>query len=866
MNAHFRDLCGVRRSLLICGVALLLVACISKPPVKQTAVTPRLTPEEKAIHNIAVSEDEAEALVTIEANQPLTYTAVKQEFPLAVALFFRDTVLKGIEESYTLESTAIRAIQTYALVGDTPSSRIEILLNEDLPYEVTREENIVSVHFKRPVVAFEEIAEAETIAEAEEIAAAEEIAETEQTLESEAAAQSEEVIEIAEEAELSPEEALKAETMASGSEGQLESASEEMKAEAIEVALEGAPEPTEETGDVGTEEAQLEESPEAEPPAEALEKAEETGKPTWVNRIDFEMLEAGKCRVIVGTAGAIRCETEKVSDKKLLLKLLNTRIPAFHKLPLITTRFKSAVDRILPVQTREMGDLAVVAIELREAVPYRVEQKEKMCVVEFESSAIPPRPITQAERPEWIQAMKETEAAIVSEVEKPAEEPVVTETGKLYTGEKISLDFQDADIHNVFRILHEVSGKNFVIGEDVRGKVTLKLTDVPWDQVLDLVLKMNKLGTIVEGNVVRIASLGTLAAEERAVQEKRRAEQEAAEQEPLMTDYIPINYADAGVVRNHIEQIKTDRGTVTFDERTNTIIIKDIEEVIKRARELTARLDKVTPQVMIEASVVEASSEFSRQIGVQWGGQYGIWPPDDRYGVGPQRGYDTFGGTYGLQGAVGDALQNWVVNMPTEEAATSGIGFNFARLSGTTPLTLRANLQAMESTGKGRILSNPKILTLDNKEAFIKQGTNIPYQVFEEGSYSLKWQEAVLELEVTPHVTADRRISMKILVKKDSPDKSIIVQGAPAVDKKEATTELMVNNGDTIVIGGIISKDESYSQDNVPGLSKVPVLGWLFKAEAKNAVKREVLIFVTPTIVELEPAEGAEDIVLSQLE
>jgi type IV pilus assembly protein PilQ len=167
-------------------------------------------------------------------------------------------------------------------------------------------------------------------------------------------------------------------------------------------------------------------------------------------------------------------------------------------------------------------------------------------------------------------------------------------------------------------------------------------------------------------------------------------------------------------------------------------------------------------------------------------------------------------------------------------------------------MTLAASLLAMETRGRGKIVSSPRILTLDNKEAYIEQGLEIPYQVLEEGSYSLKWQKAVLRLEVTPHITADRRIAMKIVAKKDAPDASIVVQGAPAIDKKEAGTELLVNDGDTIVIGGIITKQVTLQNSGVPGLSKIPLLGWLFRSQAKTEQERELLIFVTPSIVKLE--------------
>lgn len=746
----------------------VMEGCASKAPTRPGVLEPEAAFGEKVIHEIAVAEEATQTLVVIKGNEPLPYTSVKHLLPLGVVLYFPKTSLKGVQETYTPESTLIKSIVTTELRGRGGYSRIQINLKEDVSYKATQEENHLLVYFRKPIVE---------PAEGEERAAA------------------------------APKETKES----------------------------TAPEPVRVIEVEETREARAEaEGVEPEAPAPVSAEAEKVGKPAFVNRIDFVMLKGHKSRVIVGTTDKVRFETAKPSDKRLLLKLFNTKIPKFQKRPLITTRFKSAVDRVVPVQTAKMGDTAVIAIQLRETVPYRVEQKENVLVVELEPSTVPPRPLPDVKAPKWQEVMIEAEAEIVREAEVPPEEPVLTETGKVYTGQKISLDFQDADIRHVFRILHEISGKNFVIGNDVKGRVTLKLDNVPWDQVLDLILGMNKLGCVEEGNVVRIARLSTLEAENKAFQARAEAEQAAKELEPSVTAYISINYADASSIKTHLDEIKTDRGKVTIDERTNMIIMKDIQAVIDDATEVVKMLDVVTPQVMIEARIVEANTDYSRELGVQWGGTY-------------ERDWGE--GTYGFAGAVGN---NWAVNLPPA-GPTSGIGFSFART--TDPIiTLDANLQAMEAEGKGKVISSPRVLTLDNKAAYIEQGVEIPYQVLEEGSYSLKWAKAVLKLEVTPHITMDRRIAMKIVAKKDAPDWSRTVQGAPAINKKETGTELLVNDGDTIVIGGIIIKEESLSRKGVPGLSKIPLIGWLFKSHSKIEEERELLIFVTPTIVKLEEA------------
>jgi type IV pilus assembly protein PilQ len=747
------------------------------------------------ITGLTVSEAEGEALVTIYGGQPLVYTAVKHQFPVGVSLYFRDTSLEGLEEVYAPESTVVKIIETSELDRERPSSRIEIRLHEDFPYEVTRAENDLLVRFKKPVEA-PSAAQVPRQPEEAPLKAAEEV---------------------------KPEaEALVAQEAVS------EQLAEPEEEPALDLPVEAA-QPPEPVGEI----------------AAAPEKGKEG--PALVNRIDFEMMEGGKSKVVVGATKEIRVEAEKTSEKRLLLKLHNARIPEFQKRPLITARFKSAVDRILPMQSPKMGDTAAIAVELREAVPYRIEEKGETFMVEFEASVVPPRPTLEAEEPAWKEAMKAVELAVVEKSEEPSKEPVVTETGKRYTGEKISLNFQDADIHSIFRILHEVSGANFVIGEDVQGRVTLKLVDVPWDQALDLILEMNKLGTVVEGNVIRIATLETLREEKKALQESLQAEQQAKEQEALVTDYISVNYSDAADIKTHIDELKTARGKVTYDERTNIIIIKDIQAVVDRAKELAERLDMVTPQVLIEARIVEANTNFSSQLGIAWSAAGGIQASDPDAGVGPQRGFDTLGGTYGY---------NMAVNLPPGTQNAS-LGFNFLRLEGSR-LSLNAMLYAMETDGKGEIISNPKIITLDNKEATISQGNEVPYQTVSEEGTKTEFKEVKLLLKVTPHVTPDNRISMKIMVSKNE-----IGQETPdglAVDTNEAETELLVNNGDTIVIGGILRSTRRETRRGVPGVSKVPVLSWLFRSEQVTLEKRELLIFITPTKVELERPLRVEEV------
>jgi len=402
----------------------------------------------------------------------------------------------------------------------------------------------------------------------------------------------------------------------------------------------------------------------------------------------------------------------------------------------------------------------------------------------------------------------------------------------IYTGEKIALDFYETDIKNVFRILREISGKNFAINKNVTGSVTLTLEKpVPWDQVLDLVLKMNRLGMTYEGDIVRIAPLSTLTAEAKARQAKFAAERKARQQvkdlEPLVTEYIPVNYSDARAeILPHIKPVLTkNRGKISVDQRNNQLIVIDTADKLTQIKDIVSRIDTVTPQVIIEAKVVEVINEFGTELGITWDM---AWGP---ISVG------------------GDEL-TFDVSMNFPSASSSTAGFNFAKITGT-PFLLDATLNAVEANKKGRIITAPKIVTLDNKKARIKQGVEWPYlERDSSGNSTVKFKNIDLLLEVTPTVTPDDRILMKIFITKN--DIGTITLNVPSLNTNEAQTELLVNDGDTIVIGGIIKRNEQNSVTGWPGLKDVPLLGWLFKTQKDTETANELLIFITPRIVMLE--------------
>ena len=606
-------------------------------------------------------------------------------------------------------------------------------------------------------------------------------------------------------------------------------------------------------------------------PAKATAAA--SGKPAWVNRIDFSSEEAGKSSLIIGTTVPIKYDLKKADAKRLQLKLFNTSLPEYRKRALITTRFESAVDRVTPIQTAEMKGDSLFTIELREAVAYNIKQDGTELRINFAASSIPPKPYEDADLPEWKKVLAEATADSAKEVEKgkaaaaqapekktaeklPVEKAAKDQTleerlasqapEKKYTGEKIALDFFDTDIRNVFRILREISAKNFAIDKNVSGKVTLTLENpAPWDQVLELVLKMNQLGMTMKGDVIRIATLSTLAQEEKLKQAQLKATKQAQKQaealEPLYTEYIPISYSNAtSEVLPHVQAILTEgRGNANVDIRNNQIIITDTALKIQQAKQIVQKIDMVTPQVVIEARVVEANSNFTREVGFDWG-QVGIGgmehgPIDVPYSNNWKAGPTTF----------------VTSNIPAGADPAGAIVFNLMKTSGTAFSITNSVLAAAEVEDKINILSSPRVVTLNNKKAKIMQGFEIPYlERDDSGNATIKFKDVDLLLEVTPTVSPDNRIRMSILVtKNDLVDPDIV---PPALATNEAQTEILVDDGDTIVIGGILKSTITWDEWGTPGLRKLPVLGWLFKNQRDTDEKKELLIFLTPQIIQLE--------------
>ncbi|MGD8433785.1 MAG: type IV pilus secretin PilQ [Syntrophobacterales bacterium] len=604
------------------------------------------------------------------------------------------------------------------------------------------------------------------------------------------------------------------------------------------------------------------------PPAEAAR----------ILSIDFTLLQSNKSRLTVAANRPLEPEVQITGANSMSMVFTNAKLPKHLERHIDTGQFASAVNVIFPRPMQGVPGTVEFYIEMREMVPYHIATEGNAVYLDFDRSTLPPvepiklgRPAAVVEErgpeipapapeevapppapepmvgpapPTAVEVGEGMEPAAAEEMAVAEKVPVIEAAGprvspegpKVYTGQKISLDLQEVDIRNVLRLLADVTGKNIVVEPGVSGKVTLKVDNVPWDQVLELILKINELDHVMEGNVLRIATAAKLKAEFERQREAVEAQKElmaaARDLGEISTEYLQVNYADVGDISAQIDNIKSEKGTISVDNRTNLIIYSDFPKRIETAKEILARLDKATKQVMIESRIVSANTNFTRNLGVSWNASYTNNSLNNR-----------------LSSADNSNTLDFSVLAPT--AAVGTFGLNLARNLGVNNLfELDMTLDALEQAGEGRVISSPRIFTLDHVQAMIQQGDQIPYpQRTEEGTISTAFAPATLSLTVTPHITPDGKVRLEVLAKKDEADFSRTVQDVPAIRTQEAQTELLVNDGDTIVIGGIVIQDYSWSEERVPFLWRIPILGWLFKNRQVNDEKTELLIFLSPSIV-----------------
>lgn len=581
--------------------------------------------------------------------------------------------------------------------------------------------------------------------------------------------------------------------------------------------------------------------------------------------IDFTMLGQGKSRLIVTTDKKVPYQLDQKGAKSLVLTIEESTIPPLLMRRLDSYYFEGVVDR---VKATLADSSAYLTITLREAVPFHIKQVDQEILIDFGPTSIraPEKrivPLQLAEARVQAPTRRAETRAQPPTLQKPGIDAISTPGAasfypgfmtKRYTGARMTMDFVNADVTNILRLIAEVSNLNLVWGTEVTGNVSMRLKDVPWDQALDLILANNNLAMRKVGNVVWIttkAQMTKIEAEERrkrseadAEREKRveaekKARESAKQLEPLLIEYIPIDFANISDIRAHLEPLLTDRGKITDDARTNTIILTDIASKIEEAKDIVKQFDTPVKQIMIEARLVDATDTFTRNLGVQWGFAGDGLNIQQRRNTGVAFGLptDATAFTTGGDSLVGGTFST---NSPPQWASNIGISFGFLSSSALGAITVDARLALAETEGTVKIISAPKVIASNGESATIAKGTTFYLEAAE--NVEPKEVKAELSLEVTPMVSFNNFVTMQVVVK----DEQVTVRGKSGND---ITTKLMVKTGETVVIGGIFKETKNDNESGIPYLRGIPGLGWLFKAQSKIVERSELLIFLTPTVL-----------------
>ncbi len=490
-----------------------------------------------------------------------------------------------------------------------------------------------------------------------------------------------------------------------------------------------------------------------------------------------------------------------------------------------------------------------VVVELPTSLPLQeVAQEPEVSVKEVPQET----PVAEAPKPAVKQQSIPVKQAAPVEEFVEASPPSFDSTNfapqePTYVGEELSLNFQDIEVRSVLQLLADFTDLNIVVSDSVSGKVTLRLKNVPWDQALDIILRTKGLDKRKSGNVIMVAPSQEIAAREAS---EREANQKAIELEPLRTEFVQVNYAKAAevaaILKSDTGGVLSDRGNVTIDDRTNTILVNDTIDVLGKVRALVTRLDIPVRQVLIESRIVIATDDFNRELGSRFGINRNT-TTNDNEGL-ALSGNAT--GTSALLAGSDPGLNRFNVNLPATNQAGS-IALALAKLPFGTLLELE--LSAMQAEGRGEVISSPRVITANQHEAYIEQGVEIPYlEASSSGASSIAFRKAVLALRVKPQITPDERIIMDLTVNKDTVGQIFSGEGqsrVPSIDTREVRTQVLVANGETVVLGGIYEQETIQSREQVPFFGDLPLIGKLFQHNSSEDDKTELLVFVTPKIV-----------------
>lgn len=542
-------------------------------------------------------------------------------------------------------------------------------------------------------------------------------------------------------------------------------------------------------------------------------------QPKAISNIDFQRGEQGEGNIVITLSDASVSPDIQEQGGKIRLDFAKTELPESLRVRLDVKDFATPVQFVSATGSAEKTSIVIEPVGLYDYLAYQTENKLTLSV----------KPLTQ------------------DDVERRKAESFA------YTGEKLSLNFQDIDVRSVLQLIADFTDLNLVASDTVAGNITLRLQNVPWDQALDLVLKTKGLDKRQVGNVLLVAPADEIAARER---QELESQKQIAELAPLRRELIQVNYAKAADMAKLFQSVTSAdgsadvRGSITVDDRTNSIIAYQTQERLDELRRIIAQLDIPVRQVMIEARIVEANVNYDKALGVRWGGstRQGNW---SLYGKDGATSFDE--GQAFLPGTdtVGNfTLDEGVAPVPFVDMgvanSTSGIGIGFL----TDSVVLDLQLSAMESSGNGEVVSQPKVVTSDKETAKILKGQEVPYQeASSSGATSTSFKEAALSLEVTPQITPDNRIIMEVKVTKDAPNFQAAINGVPPINKNEVNAKVLVSDGETIVIGGVFENTQTKAVEKVPFLGDLPYLGRLFRRDIVQDNKTELLVFLTPRIM-----------------
>jgi type IV pilus assembly protein PilQ len=558
-------------------------------------------------------------------------------------------------------------------------------------------------------------------------------------------------------------------------------------------------------------------------------------------------------RVIISGDGRLAHEVVRLDERRLMIDIPGVA-SAVHT-PVISVNHQM----LKQVRLGYHADRVRVVLDLTGAATYSVESQGASLIVTLREGAgtdmgahagsyrsetakdtRPENPMLLPIQAKFhVRPVQMTSDPDSSEKSTPKEDLVVGETR--YVGRRISLDFQQADISNVLRLIAEVSGFNMVVGEGVKSKVTMKLVSVPWDQALDMILKMNGLGKIRQSNILWIDTLANIAKQQN---EEAQAKDAKVKAEELVDRVFYIRNLQAQELMTSLRQYLSPRGLMQMSLGSNALIVRDTESKIGVMKQLVDGLDLEVPQVQIEARIVQADTTYSRSLGVQWGIQN-----VNQLAGGAVANFKT-----GTTGPFGNQVSNFLVNLPATVGgltSTPGVGFTIGKADGAL---LDVRLSAGELLGLSKVIAAPKVTTLDKREAKISQGESIPYQTTSLQGTQTTFVDANLELNVTPQITSrdpkevGKQIMMKVRATRNAVGSRSNTAG-PSIDRREANTQVIIRDGETMVIGGVFIDSQNNSVTGIPYLSRVPVLGWLFKQKTEIVAKQELLIFLTPSIV-----------------